>query len=323
MNYVRTLLTLCVAVILLAENGLAQDEVVRVDTKLVSINVAVVDGDGKPVAGLTEDKFEIYDNRVKQEIEHFSNASAGVTFGIVYDMHPTTTQRTNSVLNGLRDFTKRLQPADEFFFVVFNERGSLSLDIVPDADQLQRHLASPANRQTRSLYDALYLAAEKLRVQKNQKRSLLVITDAADHGSRRSFNELREALGNFDVQVYAIMLDEKLDRFTSYVDVTKDQQRAQILSGASPSQRSALNSITLRSGGATFPSSLEDRQNILRISEQIADEMRRQYTLSFYPSQPSDGARHSVRVGLRGVSGSKKFVLTYRQAYQASAPTNR
>ena len=306
-------------------NVFPQDEAkpVRVETELVSINVAVIDGVGKPVAGLSQSQFEIYDNRIKQKIEYFSSASAGITFGIVYDMHPTTTQRTNAVLNGLREFTKGLPASDNFFFTVFNERGSLSLDFVPDSDQLGRHLASPEKREPRSLYDALYLAATRLRPQRNVKKTLLVITDAADHNSRRSFNELREELRKFDVQVYAIILDERSDRFTSYVDITKHPERSEVLSDASATERAALSSITLRTGGATFPSSLEDQQNILRITRQIATEMQRQYTLSFYPSQLPDGSWHSLRVGLRGVPDSKKFVLTYRQGYQATSGTKR
>jgi VWFA-related protein len=261
MKSLTTALILCLLIFIFSTDGSAQDEdkVVRVETELVSINVAVIDGVGKPVTGLAQSQFEIYDNRVKQRIEHFSSASAGVTYGIVYDMHPTTDQRTNGVLNGLREFTKNLPSADDYFFVVFNQRGSMTLDFVPDADQLGRHLANPERREPRSLYDALYRAAEKLRSQKNIKKTLLVITDAADHNSRRSFNELREELRKFDVQVYAIMLDEKLDRFTSYVDITKHPERSQVLSDASPNERAALSSITLRTGGGNISSFVRKR----------------------------------------------------------------
>lgn len=324
-SLIITALILSLFILGSSTNGFAQDEekAVRVDTELVSINVAVIDGVGKPVTGLSQNQFEIFDNRVKQKIEHFSSGSSGVTFGIVYDMHPTTDRRTNAVLKGLREFTKGLEGKDNFFFTVFNERGSLSLDFVPDNDQLNRHLASPEKREPRSLYDALYLAAQKLRSQKNPKKTLLVITDAADHHSRRSFNDLRDELRKFDVQVYAIMLDESSDRFSSYIDITKDRETSKHLSDATPSDRAALSSITLRSGGATFPSSFEDQRSIVRITRQIATEMQRQYTLSFYPSDRPDGKWHSLRIGLRGVPDSKDFVLTYRLGYQATLGSGR
>ena len=309
----------CFSPLVLAASGFGQnaDVPVRIETELVSVNVAVLDGGGKPVAGISQAQFEIYDNDVKQEIENFWTASAGVTYGIVYDMHPTTEQRTNAVLNGLREFTQGLAPADGFFIIVFNERGSVSLDVIPDSEQLARHLERPDKREPRSLYDALFVAAQKLQQRKNLKKTLLVITDAADHNSRRTFNELRGELRKFDVHVYAIMLDETLNAFSGYIDVTRQSEKPLILSDAGPTDRAALSSIALKTGGATFPSSLEDQKNISRISKQIATEMQNQYTLSFYPSMPPDGKWHLLRVGLRGVTGSKKFVLTYRNGYQA------
>lgn len=299
-----------------------EDRPVRVETELVSVNVAVADANGKPVGGLTRSNFQIFDDRVQQKIEHFSDASSSVSFGIVYDMHPTTDERTNAVLNGLREFTKTLPAADDVFVVVFNERGSLVLDFVPDRDQLARHLARPEKREPRSLYDALYLATGKLRGQKHLKKTLLVVTDAADHNSRRTFNELRDNLKRFDVQVYAITLDDTLNRFEGYVDLTKAPETfSRVRSDATPTDRAALNSIALRTGGATFPSSLENQQNIFRISQQIATEMHNHYTVGFYPVGPRDGKWHILRVGLKGVPGSKKFVLTYRPGYEATIPT--
>ena len=320
MKYVLPAIIFTFSLLCFPIDGLGQDEdrPVRVETELVSINVTVIDGSGKPVARLSQGQFEIYDDRVKQDIELFSARAAGVTYGIVYDMHPTTEQRTNAVLNGLREFTKALPSADEHFFVVFNERGSWSLDFVPDSEQLKALLERPEKREPRSLYDALFSAAEKLRQTKNLKKTLLVITDGADHNSRKNFNELRNELKKFDVQVYAIVLDETLNRFDGYIDVTRRDETPRTLSDASPNDRAALSSITLRTGGATFPSSLDDQSNILRISRQIAVEMENQYTLSFYPSRPPDGRWHTLRVGLRGVAGSKDFVLTYRQGYQAA-----
>lgn len=301
----------------------AQDEdTVRIGTNVVSVNVAVSDANGNPVKGLTRSQFQIFDDRVEQEIAHFSpSGEAGVTFGIVYDMHPTTADRTRAVVNGLREFVRGLNTADNLFLVAFNEHGCLTSEVIPDADQLERHLALPENREPRSLYDAVYKAVGKLREQKNQKRALLIITDAADHSSRKHLSELEIELRSFDVQVYAITYDPTLNRFNDYIDLSrKPEGPVWMTSDATPTDRAALNSITVKSGGSTFPSSLEDPTNILRIAKEISIDLHDLYTLSFYPRTPPDGARHGLRVGLKGVPGSKKFVMTYRLHYQSPAP---
>jgi Ca-activated chloride channel homolog len=183
----------------------AQDETIRVETNLVTINVAVTDKQGKFVKGLRQDQFEIFDNKTKQQIEHFSSADAPVSYGIVYDMHPTTDERTAAVLDSLRAFTKDLPEKDDFFVLVFGMNGALKTDFVPTAEQLAKQMDS---REPNSLYDAIYVAADKLRASRNLKRTLLIISDSADHQSRHSFSDLSAQLKTLDVQVYAVIIDE-------------------------------------------------------------------------------------------------------------------
>jgi hypothetical protein len=45
--------------------------------------------------------------------------------------------------------------------------------------------------------------------------------------------------------------------------------------------------------------------------------MHNHYTIGFYPTASPDGKWHNLRVGLKGVAGSKKWVLTYRPGYEA------
>ena len=292
----------------------AQDETIRVDTNLVTVNVSITDKKGKFVEGLKEENFEIFDNKTKQKIEHFSAGDAPVSYGIVYDMHPTTEERTKAVLESLRQFTKELGDQDDFFLLTFNMRGSLNLNFIPFIDQLEKHL--PESREPNALYDAIYLAAERLRTSRNLKRTLLIISDSADHQSRHNFNEITKKLKSFDVQAFAVVFDEN-SRF-AYGEIRRDQNREPefLFRDASELDRATLQNLTLKSGGAThFPVS-SNSFYLYSIYKQIGDRLGRQYTLGFYP-ESSDGEWHDLRVNLRGVKGSGKFALTYRQGYQS------
>ena len=166
---------LCFAIILsvFIVPTLAQDdEPIRVETNLVNVNVSIVDRKGKHVEGLEKGKFEIFDSGIKQQISHFSAENAPISFGIVYDLHPTTNERTKAVLESLRQFTKGLREKDDFFTLVFNKRGSLLLDFVPTAEQVSTHLAGKFS-EPNSLYDAIFKATEKIREKRNLKRSSL------------------------------------------------------------------------------------------------------------------------------------------------------
>lgn len=293
----------------------AQDETIRVETDLVTVNVALTDKQGKPVKELRQEQFEIFDNKLRQQISYFSAEDAAVSFGIVYDMHPTTIERTTAVLESLRAFTKDLGRDDRFFIVVFNERGNLNLDFIPTVEQVQNNLK---RSEPTSLYDAVYLAADKLRESKTPKHTLLIISDSANQNSRYSFSDLSKKLKTLDVQIYAVIFDESEMR--SYSDITRRGKPRRILSEASELDRVALEGLTIKSGGNTnFPSTPNARE-LYKIYQKIAVEMRDSYTLSFYPTAAADGKWHNLRIGLRSVEGSKKFALTYRQGYQSRLP---
>jgi Ca-activated chloride channel homolog len=317
----RKRLSVCIALLFVLTTAVSSQDPegpFRVDTQIVSLSVAVRDNRGKPVKGLAVSQFQVFDNGVLQKIEHFSNADSGVAFGVVYDLHPTTDDNTRAVLLSLRQFTKNLLAQDDFFFVAFNEHGSLVADIVPDLEQMNRHLADPGKREPRSLYDALFLATQKLRTKPSMKRTLLVITDTADHSSRCSLTELHRELRKLDMRVYAIVPDRNLER-SQAIDLNPEQD-ARLWTDATPAERSAMNSVTLRSGGGTFPASLRREGSVVRILDQISAEIRDQYTLGFYPSGVPDGKWHDLKIRLDAGRTGKDFVLTYRSGYQSSLP---
>jgi Ca-activated chloride channel homolog len=130
---------------LLAVPVLAQDDPIRVETNLVTLNVSVTDRRGNFVRGLTRQDFAVRDNGLVQEVDAFSTQDAPVSFGIIYDLHPTTDERTLGVLDALRKFTATLGPSDDFFVTVFNEMGSLTTEFVPTDRQLRTHVEVGAN----------------------------------------------------------------------------------------------------------------------------------------------------------------------------------
>ena len=297
----------------------AQDETIRVETDLVTVNIALTDAKEMPVKGLRLEQFELFDNNVKQQISHFSAAKSPVSFGIVYDMHPTTTDRTKAVLDSLKAFTKELGAVDRFFMIAFNDRGNLNIDFIPTVEQVQNQLK---RSDPRSLYDAIFLASDKLADSKNLKRTLLIISDSADGNSLHSFDDLSKHLKGLDLQIYAMIFDEtEMKRFSDITEAGSSRRR--IASDATKSERIALEGLTIKSGGtSSFPLS-ENAQDLYEFYQQINSEMRDFYTLSFYPKVSSDGKWHELKIGLRGVKDSKKFALTYRQGYQSSRPRER
>lgn len=291
----------------------AQDEI-SVETNLVNLSVAVTDAKGKYVEDLRKDQFEIFDNGVRQTVTHFSASDAPVSYGIVYDMHPTTDERTTAVLESLREFYKGLNSGDDLFTITFNRRGSLVLDFVPTVEQVETNLSGKYS-EPNALYDAIYLGAEKLSKSRNLKRVLLVITDSADHRSEHRFKDILKKMKTFDAQVYAVLWDEA-DEWR-YRDITRQGNATKRITGdATELDRAALQELALRTGGSMRSPTAQNAQELFRIYRQIAFETGKQYTIGFYP-ETTDGRWHDVKIKLRSVDGGKKMALTYRTGYQS------
>lgn len=287
---------------------------ITVNTDLVNLSVTVSDAKGNFVGNLQKEQFEIFDNGKKQSIEYFSAGDAPVSYGIVYDMHPTTDDRTVAVLESLREFAKSLKSNDDIFALVFNLRGSLMTDFIPNAEQLNKNLAG-RYREPNALYDAIFAANEKLKKSRNLKRVLLIITDSADHHSEHRETDIINQLKTLDTQIYAVLWDESEDwRFR---DITRNgESRTKVSSDASSFERADLQALALRTGGTMTSPTVQNAAELFRIYNQIALETRRQYTLGFYP-EITDGKWHELRINLRSVENRKKMVLTYRFGYQS------
>ncbi|MEZ5344631.1 MAG: VWA domain-containing protein [Pyrinomonadaceae bacterium] len=290
---------------------------IRVETNLVNVNVSVSDKKGNYVLGLEKENFEIYDEAKKMPIEYFSAGNEPVSYGIVYDMHPTTEDRTKAVLESLREFTRGLGKQDDFFTLVFNKRGSLVLNFVPTAEQVRIHLSSGYS-EPNALYDAIYMAAKTISNRRNNKRVLLVITDSADHNSEHSLNDIQSQLREVDAQVYTVIWDEA--EKWEYSDITSDGvRRNKILSDATSLSRGAMQELALRTGGIMQSPVVQNANELFRIYDQINTEVRRQYSLGFYP-ETFDGKWHSIKVKLRSVENTKGMSLTHRLGYKSPDP---
>src|SRR5215470_6231105 len=102
------------------------------DTELVSLSVTVTDNLNRLVSGLDRRHFEIYEDKVKQEISFFSDADAPVNMGIVFDVSGSMKGKLDRARDALKAFIQTSHSDDDFFLVAFNQR-------VPGAVELAFH----------------------------------------------------------------------------------------------------------------------------------------------------------------------------------------
>src|SRR6185369_16867879 len=235
----------------------AAQDVVRVETNVVTLNVAVTDKKGNYVPGLAREQFSITDNGIKQEIESFSSQAAPASIGIVYDMHPTNTEEIANVLDGLRQFTQKLGSRDKFFVNVFGNNGSLTTEFVPTEQQIKSFVENGDRKGPASLFDAIFEASDKVSGMNNQKKLLIVLTQGADRNSLHDLKVLRLRLRSINLPVYSVTFGTENRRTFSYADVNRNGPR-QTFSVVESSEldQSVLADLSRTTGGQSFEANL-------------------------------------------------------------------
>ncbi|MGC2236978.1 MAG: VWA domain-containing protein [Pyrinomonadaceae bacterium] len=292
------------------------DDNISVETNLVTLNVAVTDKNGNYIKDLKSEDFVVFDDKTKQQIEQFSSEDAPVYFGIVYDLSSTTGERSQNVLAALRQFTGQLKQTDNYFVTVFNERGSLTTDFVPNDEHIRANLTNTKPNTPNSLYDAVYSATEKMRGHKDSKQILLILTDGKNDASRHSLKELRQRLRSVNLPVYTVNFNDSNERLWNYSDIYRGQQwRALDVYETNELNKAALAEISKTSGGQSFEKTIYNRLYLYTIFTKILTEVENQYVIGFYP-ETSDGKWHKLKVSLSGEK-AKTLRLSNRKGYQS------
>jgi Ca-activated chloride channel homolog len=273
---------------------------IHIGTAIVNVTVSVTDPYGRFVTGLGKDHFELFDDKVKQQIEHFTDDDAPVSLGIVYDVSGSMKERVGRSIRALRRFIETSHADDDFFLIGFNDRAKLVQDFTTSGDNILGHLMFANPHGSTALYDAAYLAVEKVSQGRQTKKALLIISDGQDNNSRYTYKELRSRVKEADVQIYAIgITDPANDTLAGF-------------------GRSVLEEVTRMTGGRAFFPNAYNEPELVEICTRIALELRHQYSVGFYPTDIQSEAKwHKVQVKVNPPKGLGRLSLSYRDGYQS------
>lgn len=291
------------------------DDVLRIKTEEVLLPVSVRDGAGAPVAGLSQERFIIYDNGVRQEIVSFNRQRVPANIVLLLDASSSVFSQMRSIRTAAKGFLEGLLENDQVCVMQFSDRVELLQDWGPASNsrQLLKSLDwryHPGLRTT--FYDGLYLAAEEQLRKVEGRRIVILLTDGLDTAERRraSFADALNAVRRAEASVYVVSLTAslraqleaktggtKLSRLFSGYD---RRELGQYLALLDDSER-LLTGLAERTGGRIFlPARDED---LSAAYQSIAEELRTQYIITYKP-QPRVAAGDYRRVRVLITGGS-------------------
>lgn len=283
------------------QQGREVGETEIVNTDLITLTVTVTDTYGRYVSGLDQKAFKVFEDKIEQEIEYFSDDDAPVSVGVIFDVSGSMSgDKIRKAREALSRFIQTSHDADEYFLIAFNSRAQLLLDKTRDGDAVLNKLTFVETRSNTALYDACYLGVEKVSRGTHPKRALLLISDGQDNNSRYNFSEVRRLLKESDVVLYSIG----------------------ILGGNDPGSslgmegQSILDELSAVSGGkAFFPNTAAEMDELF---ERIALELRHQYSIGYRPKNfKNDGKWHKLKVKVTPPRGLPRLFVRSREGYYA------
>jgi len=277
---------------------------IRVDATLVQINVTVTDPLNRFVTGLEKEHFRLFEDKVEQEIVQFSAEDAPLSIGLVFDTSGSMGSKLQKSRQAAAQFFKTANPSDEFFLVQFNDRPELVVPFTPDTEDIQNRLTFTQSKGRTALLDGVYLAMNEMKKARNPRKAILIISDGGDNSSRYTETEIKNAVRESDVQVYAIGIFESLGG-----------------RGRTPEEMMGpglLNEMAEQTGGRAFP--VENVAELPDIAAKIGVELRNQYVLYYSPKNIGrDGKYRHVNVKLVQPRGLPTLKAFYRLGYYAPA----
>jgi Ca-activated chloride channel family protein len=273
------------------------------ESELVSLTVTVTDGLDRLVNGLDKSNFEVYEDRVKQDISHFSFDDSPLNLGIVFDVSGSMKgMKLDRARDALKAFIQTSHSDDDFFLIGFNQRANLLAEFTNGDALLNKLTLVDPGGQT-ALYDATYLGVEKVKQGRHNRHAILLISDGQDNSSRYSYGELRKRLKEAGVQIYCIGIVE----MGGGAGGTLDMQGQAI-----------LEEIAQSTGGkAFFPKSGAELEEI---TTRIALELRHQYSIGYSPTNVKrDGQWHKIKVSVKPPRGWSNLRVKHKEGYYAAA----
>jgi Ca-activated chloride channel family protein len=296
-------------------------DVVRVDTTLVNLPVTVMNRQGRFVPNLRPEDFHIYEDGVEQHIAHFAEVEKPLVVALLLDTSASTSFRLADIKAAAIAFIDQLRPDDRVMVIAFSDQVDVIAEPTADHRLLRAAVLAARSGNSTHLYDAVDLVLNQRFNRISGRKAIVLLTDGVDHVSIESRAGNLHAAEETDAIICSVQYDTFFDqtRIAQWgSEITRNTTRLYPPGLGREDYRRAtayLNDLATKSGGEYFHA--PDLGNIKHAFARIAEQLRSQYSLGYYPAKITSETQSrtlSVKVGRRGL------VVRTRRSYIYEPP---
>jgi Ca-activated chloride channel homolog len=278
----------------------------HVDTRLVNVTLNVVDAQGAPVGGFEKQDFQIFEDGKPQAIAIFERESSS-PLSIVLAIDASETVMTSERLEreAAKHFVRAiLRPQDELDLMDFADTVREIVSFTNQPKRIEAGLGEIQHGDATALYDAIYLASDRLAETKadvGRRRVIVLITDGGDTAKHSRYTQALEQAQRAGAMIYSIII----------VPIAAD-------AGRNTGGEHALIQMSEDTGGKYYY--VEDPKDLEPAFRHVSDDLRTQYLLGYYaPQRGGDTSFRRIKVKMTDAAMGAKFDLRYKSGYFADS----
>ncbi len=273
--------------VLFSSISFAQDEIIKVDTDLVTVPVTVFDRDGRYVTNLEKENFTILEDGNEQEIEYFGSSSKQLTVFLLFDRSGSMASQLYEIANAANIFVSQLNQEDQIIAASFAD----DVDLIVKLTKLNNlkkgiKIRSYKDDHYTRLYDGVEYSLKKMKYISGRK-AIIVFSDGFGDGLFGSSKEnIRDAQEGesiiYTIQYQSTISPRKNLNEKKYYERTKEAD-------------TYMKQLAEVTGGRSYR--IEEIIDLSNIFAQVANELGQQYSIGYYPkTQGKKGERRQIKV---------------------------
>jgi VWFA-related protein len=262
-------------------NDASDEDVLKVESRTVHLNVRVTDASGKLLPGLTRADFQVFEHRQEQEIVSFEPITAPVNLVLLLDLSGSTKDRMKIMKRAAKKFIDSLSPSTRISVAGFTRKLVVISGFTADRKLLKDRIDDVKNFNTgTAFYDSMWSALDLFRETEGSRKAVVVLSDGVDNSlsydnftARHPFDDLLARIVQEDVTIYPIYFD------TEYEVTVK--RRGQDSHEAYLTARQQLQKIADGAGGTLFKA--ERAEDLEGVYQLVASELQMLYSVAYNP----------------------------------------
>jgi Ca-activated chloride channel homolog len=273
-------------------------DIIKIDSRLVNLNVRVTDSAGKLIPNLSQADFQIFENNVEQQVVRFEPVTSPVSVVLLLDASGSTREHWKIIKRAAKKFIETLSPTTPIAVAAFTRRFMVICDFSCDRRTLKERIDKTRNLSSgTAFYDATWSTLNLFKEVKEQRKAVVMMTDGVDNSlsdeeyePKHPFDEVFARISQDEITIYPIYFD------TEYQVTVR--MRGSDTHESYVTAREQLKRIADETGGTLFRADrVEDLDGVY---QRVASELQTLYSVSYNPADKNyDGKWRNVGVKVK------------------------